>query len=263
MQTDAIFGLSLDNIVVFFLTTFRIGGLFAAAPILGHASIPGQVRILMVLVLGYFLFPLTGSQHIVIDPGLLPLVMLSLREFLFGIILGFLFQMIFIGVEFGGGLIGYQIGFALANVIDPTTSANVPIIGQFKLLIATLIFFMINGHQVMLQALFESFKVIPLGHVDFKPIVLDNITRFSGSVFSIGIKIAAPVLVTLFITDVCLGIVARTMPQMNILIVGFQVKIGVGMLILGISLPVFHYVFTKLFSQMSAETLSITKGFAG
>ena len=105
---------------------------------------------------------------------MLPLLTLALREFLFGLIIGFLFQIIFFGVEFGGGLIGYQIGFAMVNIIDPTTSASVPIIGQFKLLIATLIFFLINGHHVMLQALFESFKLVPLGHVTFKAIAMEQ-----------------------------------------------------------------------------------------
>lgn len=263
MHTGAIFGLTLDNITLFLLTTFRVAGLFVAAPILGHSAIPPMVKILLTLLFGYFLFPYAGSTQFSLEPGLMPLIMVSLREFLFGLVIGFLFQIIFIGVEFGGGLIGYQIGFAMVNIVDPTTSTSVPIIGQFKLLLATLIFLLINGHHLVLQALFESFKIVPLGHVSFKPVALNELTRFAGAAFAIGVKVAAPVIVTLFITDVCLGIVARTMPQMNILIVGFQVKIGVGLLILGISLPVFTYVFTQLFNKMSLDALQITRGFAG
>jgi len=263
MQTEAVFGISLDNVVVFTLTTFRIGGMFVAAPILGHSAIPAMVKILLSLVLGYFLFPLASTQQFALEPGLLPLFTLAMREFLLGLIIGFLFQIIFMGVEFGGGLIGYQIGFAMVNIIDPTTSANVPIIGQFKLLIATLIFFLINGHHVMLQALFESFRLVPLGHITFRPANLIEVAKLAGAAFTIGIKVSAPVIVTLFITDVCLGIIARTMPQMNILVVGFQVKIGAGLLILAISLPVFNYVFTQLFSRLSIDAFQITKGFAG
>jgi flagellar biosynthesis protein FliR len=263
VQTDAFFGISLDNIVVFFLTTFRIGGMFVAAPILGHSAIPAPVKILLSLVLGYFLFPLVSTQQFPLDAGFLPLFTLALREFLLGLIVGFLFQIIFMGVEFGGGLIGYQIGFAMVNIVDPTTSANVPIIGQFKLLMATLIFFLINGHHVMLQALFESFKLVPLGHVNLKAGSLIEVARIAGAAFTIGIKVSAPVIVTLFVTDVCLGIIGRTMPQMNILVVGFQVKIGVGLLILAISLPVFNYVFTQLFTRLNIDALQITKGFAG
>lgn len=263
MQTEAIFGISLDNIVIFFLTTFRVGGMFVAAPILGHSAIPAPVKVLLTMLLGYFLFPCVGAQPLALDPGLLPLLTLALREFFFGLVIGFLFQIIFIGVEFGGGLIGYQIGFAMVNIIDPTTSANVPIIGQFKLLIATLVFFVINGHHVMLQALFDSFKLVPLGQVNFKAMALEQVTRFAGAAFTVGIKVSAPIIVTLFITDVCLGIIARTMPQMNILVVGFQVKIGVGLLVLAISLPVFNYVFTQLFSRMSMDAIQISKGFVG
>ncbi len=263
MQTDAILGISLDNVVIFLLTTFRIGGLFIAAPILGHSSIPMMVKIPLSLILGYFIFPYASAQPLVMEPGLMPLLTLAVREFLFGLVIGFLFQIIFLGVEFGGGLIGYQIGFAMVNIIDPTTSANVPIIGQFKILIATLIFLLINGHHVMLQALFDSFKLVPLGRVSLTPVALTEVMKFAGAAFTVGIKVSAPVIVTLFITDVCLGIIARTMPQMNILVVGFQVKIGVGLLILAISLPVFNYVFTQLFSRMSMDAIQISKGFAG
>lgn len=263
MHTEAILGLSLDNIVVFLLTTFRVTGLFVAAPILGHSAIPPQVKVPLTLLLGYFLYPYAATQPLNLEPGLLPLVLLGTREFLYGMVIGFLFQIIFYGIEFGGGLIGYQIGFAMVNIVDPTTSTSVPIIGQFKLLLATLIFLLINGHHVVLQALFESFKLVPLGHVGFKPPALTDLTKFAGAAFAIGVKVSAPVIVTLFITDVCLGIVARTMPQMNILIVGFQVKIGVGLLVLGVSLPVFIYVFTQLFDKMSLDALQISKGFAG
>jgi len=263
VQPEAVFGISLDNVVVLALTTFRIGGMFLAAPILGHSAIPPTVKIILSLVLGYFIYPFAASQPLPMDGNLLGLLTLAVKEFLLGIIIGFLFQIIFLGVEFGGGLIGYQIGFAMVNIVDPTTSANVPIIGQFKILIATLIFFLINGHQVMIQALFESFRLVPLGHVTLTPASLMEAIKLAGAAFTIGIKVAAPVMVTLFITDVCLGIIARTMPQMNILVVGFQMKIGTGLLVLAISLPVFNYVFTQLFSRISTDALQITKGFAG
>lgn len=263
MHTQAIFGLTLDNITVFLLATFRVAGLIIAAPVFGQANVPAQVKIMLALLFGYFPFPLVGTQQLQLDPGLIPLTMLGLRELAFGLIIGFLFQLIFLGVQYGGGLLGYQIGYALVNVIDPTTSENVPIIGQLKMIVSTLVFFLIDGHHTILQALFESYKVVPLGHVQFNPLALDQVLRLSGAVFAIGVKIAAPVLVTLFIVDICLGIVARTMPQMNILIVGFQVKIGVGLLMLALGLPLFNFMFAKVFNQISLEAFSIAKGFAG
>ncbi len=262
MPEQAIFGLTLDNITTFLLTTFRVAGVMIAAPLFGQSHIPAQVKVMLALMFGYFLFPLVSTQTLALDPGLLPLVMMGLRELVFGLIIGFLFQLVFLGVQYGGGLLGYQIGYALVNVIDPTTSENVPIIGQFKMIIATLIFFIIDGHHTILQALFESYSVVPLGHVAFRPPAIEEVLKLSGSVFAIGIKVAAPVLVTLFITDIVLGIVARTMPQLNLLIVGFQVKIGVGLLMLVISLPIFNFLFAKIFNQVSLESLSIMKGFA-
>jgi flagellar biosynthetic protein FliR len=258
-----VLGLTQDNFLVFLLTIFRVAGLFAIAPILGHRLVPVKVRLLLTLLLAYFLFSYTGSTQLEIGPGLWPLVGIAVREFAFGLLLGFLFQILFIGVQFGGGVIGYQIGFALVNVIDPSTSTNISIIAQVKLLIATLVFLLINGHHIILQALFESFAFVPLGAVSFKTIVADGIVRFTGQVFVIGIKLAAPVMVTLFITDLCLGILARTMPQMNVFIVGFPLKIGIGLFILATTLPLFGYVFTKLVDSTSIEVMQITRGLAG
>ncbi|MFH2054992.1 MAG: flagellar biosynthetic protein FliR [bacterium] len=256
-------GLTQDNVLIYLLTTFRVAGLFAIAPVLGHRLVPVQVRIPLTLLLAYFLFSYTGSVPIELGESLWPLAGLALREFGFGVLLGFLFQILFLGVQFGGGVIGYQIGFALVNVIDPSTSTNVSIISQMKLLIATLVFLLINGHHVVLQALFESFKLVPLGQISLNTLAAEGIVRFAGETFIIGVKLAAPVVVTLFVTDLCLGILARTMPQMNVFIVGFPLKIGVGLFILATTLPLFGYVFTKLFDSTSIEVMQITRGLAG
>ena len=256
-------GITQDNLLIFLLTAFRVAGLFAIAPILGHRLVPVKVRIPLTLLLTYFLFSYTSSTPIQVGDSLWPLAGLALRELGFGLLLGFLFQILFIGVQFGGGVIGYQIGFALVNVVDPSTSTNISIISQVKLLIATLVFLVINGHHVMLQALFESFKLVPLGQVSFNTVAADGIVKFAGETFVIGIKLAAPVVVTLFVTDLCLGILARTMPQMNVFIVGFPLKIGVGLFILATTLPLFGYVFTKLFDSTTVEVMQITRGLAG
>lgn len=263
MQTGIVLGLTQDNILIFLLTAFRVAGLMAIAPVLGHRLVPVQLRVLLTLLLAYFLFGFTGVSSVEVGDSLWTLAGLAIREFGFGMLLGFLFQILFLGVQFGGGVIGYQIGFALVNVIDPSTSTNISIIAQVKLLIATLIFLMIDGHHVILQALFESFRLVPLGHVSFHQIAADGIVRFAGETFMIGIKLAAPVVVTLFITDLCLGILARTMPQMNVFIVGFPLKIGVGLFILATTLPLFGYVFTKLFNTTSIQIMQITKGLSG
>lgn len=263
MQTGSLLGLTSDNILIYLLTTLRMAGLFAIAPILGHRLIPATAKVLLSLILGYFLFSYTGATHVEVSQGLLGLAGLALKEFLFGAIMGFLFQIIFIGVQFGGGVIGYQVGFALVNVIDPTTSTNISIIAQVNLLLATLIFLLIDGHHLILKALFESYRFVPLGAVVFEGSLVEAIVHFAGGAFVIGVKLAAPVIVTLFVTDVCLGIIARTMPQMNVFIVGFPLKIGVGLFVLATTLPLFNFVFTKLYNTTSLEVIHITRGFSG
>jgi flagellar biosynthetic protein FliR len=255
-------GLSTDNILVFLLTLLRIAGLLIVAPVLGHRTIPRRLKIILSLFLAYFLFSYTGAVEVELSQGLLSLATVATKEFLFGLIIGFLFQIIFIGVQFGGGVIGYQVGFALVNVIDPTTSTNISIIAQAKLLLATLIFLLIDGHHLILQALFESYRLVPLGTVTFHGGLVEAIVSFTGGAFIIGVKLAAPVIVTLFVTDICLGIIARTMPQMNVFIVGFPLKIGTGLFVLAATLPLFNYVFTKLYDSTSLQVIEITSGFS-
>jgi flagellar biosynthetic protein FliR len=255
--------LTQENILTFLLTIFRIAGLMAIAPVLAHRLIPAKLRLLLSLILAYFLFSYTGLSGISAEIGLLSIASIAVREFAFGALLGFLFQIIFIGVQFGGGVIGYQIGFALVNVVDPTTSTNISIISQVKLLLATLIFLLIDGHHLVLQALFESYRLVPLGAVSIETTLLDDLVRFAGQTFVIGIKLAAPVVVTLFVTDICLGILARTMPQMNVFVVGFPLKISAGLFVLATTLPLFHYMFSKLFQQTSLETMQLIRGLAG
>jgi flagellar biosynthetic protein FliR len=153
----------------------------------------------------------------------------------------------------GGSLIGMQIGFGLVNVIDPQSGQEVSVIGTLQFLLAMLFFLAVNGHHIIISSIFDSFKIIPPGGVQFSSSAGEKIIQMIAASFVIAIKIAAPLMVTLFLTDIALAIIARTIPQMNVFIVGFPLKIGVGFLMLVFTLPLFSLILERLFTNLDLD----------
>jgi len=252
-----LWNLTADNLEVFLLVLFRVGGFFVVAPFWGHTRIPRRVKAAISLVFALVLTPLVAPSNFSTLTTLPQLAALGLRELVTGAIIGFAYSILFAGIHSAGQAAGMQMGFSIVNVIDPNTQDNVSLLGEFKFLILMLIFLLIDGHHLVLQSLFDSFRVVPLGSLSMASVVPEKLMRLSALNFVIAVKIAAPVIVTLLLTDVALGVVARTVPQMNIFIVGFPLKIGVGLLVLAASFPLLSVVFGKLLSQIQAQTTAI------
>ena len=215
------------------------------------------------MLLAILIFPFVSSGSFLSPGSLWELLGIGLTEFLLGLLIGFMFYMLMVAVQFAGGIVGFQVGFAIVNVIDPTTSQNVSIIGQFQYLLATLLFLMMNGHHMVLSGMLDSFTLVPLGMVKFQFTGATEIVRLSAGVFILAVKIASPVMLALFLTDTALGIIARTVPQMNVFIVGFPLKIGIGLFVVGLTVPIFSYVFQgsllRLQENLSSLIVSIAR----
>jgi len=138
-----------------------------------------------------------------------------------GLLVGFVFQMLFLAADLAGSMAGYQVGLAISSAFDPSTGDDVGAFGRFWLLIATLIFLALNGHHLVIRAFNDSYQVIPPGEMQVVGGTAELIMKQTAYVFVLAFKIAAPVLVTLILADVALGTVAKVMPSMNIFIVGF------------------------------------------
>jgi flagellar biosynthetic protein FliR len=252
-----------DKLEVFILVLFRLGGFFVIAPFWGHSQVPQRLRIAIALVLAWLVAPLMPAAGFEVAVDLPGLAALAVREMIAGGIIGFAYAILFFGVQSAGQAAGMQMGFAIVNVIDPHTEQSVSLLGQFKFILLMLIFLLIDGHHLVLQSLLDSFRVVPLGSLHTASLVPEKLIRLTGLMFVIAVKIAAPMIVTLLLTDVALGIVARTVPQMNIFIVGFPLKIGVGMLVLAASIPLLSYVFSKLLLQVQGQTTAIIAAMTG
>ncbi len=236
---------STAKLQMFFLLIFRGSGLFLAAPILGHKSVPITVKIGLMILLAIVVSP---SLHDVTIPeagSTVELAGMVLRELMVGLLLGFFFSLLFKAAEMAGALTGFQIGLVVAQAFDPNAGGQVAIIGRLWILLASLIFMAINGHHLVIQAFNESFQIIPPGQVLIQGGTAELILKYTSYTLVLAVKIASPVIVTLVLTDVALGTMAKMMPSMNIFIVGFPLKLGVGLAVTAMSLPIFGYVLEK------------------
>ncbi len=242
-----------QQIETFLLILLRVSGILIVAPIFGHNAVPRQIKIAFSLFLSLILVPMVNTVGINFPGEIIPLGLFLVKEIVAGFLIGFVFLLIFIGIQMGGSFVGLQMGFGMVNMIDPQSQEQIPVIGELMFLLAMLFFLAIDGHHIIIGSIFQSFKVIPPGSITFSPSAAEKIIRMTAMAFVIALKIAAPLMVTLFLTDIALGIIARTIPQMNVFIVGFPLKIGVGFLMLVFSLPLFGLILEKLIMSLDLD----------
>jgi len=180
-----------------------------------------------------------------------------LKEVMVGVTIGFVAQLLFMGVQFSGQFVSLQMGFAAAMLFDPSTENNVPVLGEFYYLVAILLYLALGGHGFLLEALRESFDVIPLTGILFSGGFFEQFANLTAEIFVIALKIAAPVFITILIIDISMGLVARLVPQMNVFMFGFPVKIMTGMIIIIISMPIFGEIFRQLYQTSRVNIYNI------
>lgn len=240
----------LNQTGVLLLIFSRVSGIFTMAPFYGNRSIPVYAKAGLALLISYILLPLLFSPTVLIPESLLPFVALVAGEFLIGLMFGFISSLIIQAIHMAGHIMDMQIGFGIVNVFDPQFGQQIPLLGNFKYILAMMVFLAINGHHVLLNALFASFKIVPLTGVVFSSSLAMFVLDMVSNIFVIAFKIALPVLVALFLAEVAMGILARTMPQMNIFVIGIPAKIIVGVFVLAAALPFYIFFLEVGFNGM-------------
>lgn len=236
----------MQNQIGFFLLIFaRVTGIFTSAPVFSSRNVSVTIKAGLSLAMTYILFPLVYDSKTVVPDGFIVYIFTVAGEYLIGLIFGFASSLVFSAVQMAGQLLDMQIGFGVINVFDPQSGQQLPLVGNFKYILAVMVFLATNGHHILLSALFASFKMIPVTASAFQTAAAGIIVDMVGQMFVIAFKICLPVLVAIFLMDVALGILARTMPQMNIFIVGIPGKIIVGLFILSLSVP-FYILFLEV-----------------
>ncbi len=221
---------------VFFLIMVRITAMFMIAPFFSSGVIPLRIKALVAFLLTLVMFPVVSSMGYEPTANMGLYAVMVIQEIIIGVFLGFLVAVIFTAFQLSGQFFSVQIGFGINEVVDPLAQVSIPLIGQLKNLIALLLFLAVNGHHLLIRALYQSYELVPA--FSLKGDSIDAFTKyllyaFSG-MFVIALKIALPVIAIIFLITISLGILAKAAPQMNIMMLGFPFKIAVafGMLIL-------------------------------
>ena len=221
---------------VYLLIFVRIASFFITMPIFSYRTIPAQHRIGISALLAWIMYYTVSSPGFEID-GLF--LLLVLKEAMVGLIIGFFAYMLFSAVQTAGGFIDFQMGFSMANVIDPQTGAQSPLMGQYLYTFALLFLLAMDGHHLLLNGIFYSYQLIPLT-TEFLPFgdeqILTLMIHFFTQSFVIAFQMSIPIVGSLFLVDIALGIVARTVPQMNIFVIGFPIKIIVSLILLVVTM---------------------------
>jgi flagellar biosynthetic protein FliR len=184
-------------------------------------------------------------------------LMAVFREVLLGIAIGYTARLTYTSIQLAGQLAGYGMGFGMARILDPSTRTNVTIIAQYNVVIAMLVFLLIRGHHHILVGIAKSFSAVPLGVWSPSASLVGHLNTVFASIFATGFRIAIPVMAALFLTKVALAIIARTIPQMNVFIVGFPLQISVGLIAMAVSLPFFVKILHSLFASMRENVFLI------
>jgi flagellar biosynthesis protein FliR len=255
--------LSLPQVQFFLFVLVRVAAVLMALPVFSGNTIPTLFKIGMAFSISLVIFPLLPPGPVPPIDNLAGLAMGLFREIALGAAIGLTVKLAFAGIQLAGQLAGFQMGMAIANVMDPATSAQVPILAQFNNLIAILVFLAINAHHGFIRALVESFDRIPLGGAQFGPFFFEHLIHLSAGMFVVAIKLGGPVIVALLLTSVALGLVARTVPQMNIFIVAMPLKIIIGLVFVGICLPHMAAFLRQLFHHLHGGIGVVMKLVAG
>lgn len=225
----------------FVLVLIRISVVLFLFPVFGGRTMPNLVKAGLALMISIVLFPVVHPDPRLFPEGLLAAVNLILAELILGLVIGLAVKLFFAAIQLGGQLIGFQMGFAIANVIDPESGAQGSVLSYMGYWIAILIFLLLNGHHILLKSLADSFSIIRVGSLGLSEGLFHKMLELSGDMFAIAVKVGAPAIGALLLTSAAFGIIAKVVPQMNILIVAFPLKIVVGLFFFGLSLEVLLY----------------------
>ena len=250
----------LDEFHIFLLILLRVSALLIVAPIIGHRLFLARAKVGLAVMVSMVIFPTVDRFDVPV--GFLPYAVMMVGEVIMGLVIGYAVLLLFIGVQFAGQLAGLQMGFGIVNVIDPASHDQVSIIGQFLNILAILLMLTLDGHHIILNGLMTSFDAVPLGGVVLKALVAHKMIALSSEVFVIAIKISAPILIALFLISTAMGVLARTVPQMNVFIVGFPVQLAVGMSVLMATLPLFQIMIERALKLLERDVLALIDFFA-
>jgi flagellar biosynthesis protein FliR len=215
---------------------FRIAAMLSSAAVFGMRALPVRLRLMLALALALVLAPLAGPMpdvEIMSAPGFV----ITAQQILIGVAMGFVLRMVFAAIELTGEMIGSLMGLGFASLVDPQNGVQVPVVSQLYVLLATLMFLALNGHLLWIEAVAESFRLIPVGSSGIAPEGAWALVGFASQIFGWAVRMALPIVAALLVVNLAFGVLARTSPQLNVFSVGFPAALLIGLALMLMTLP--------------------------
>jgi len=241
----------LDHVPVAVLVIFRLSGLMIYGPIFGSSVIPPRIKIFLCVVLGLAIYPVIGDGGAAagLRLDLWSLAPLALMELMIGLVIGYLAGLPMVAVQVGGLVMGQQMGLGFARFYNPAIEDDADVVGQILFFMTLAGFLLIGGHEAMLLAVLHSFHHIPLPAMATLAPGPQLVALFTGvltAAFELALRVAAPLLALIFLQTLGMGFIAKTVPQMNILSLGFPMRVLAGLTIISLGLVVMNEVVMEL-----------------
>lgn len=226
----------------------RIGSMMAIAPVFGGALVPVRIKLLFALLLTWVMVPLIPPVP-TLDPLSAAGIVITLQQMIIGMMIGFALQLVFSALIVGGQTVAMGMGLGFASMVDPQNGVQVPVIGQYYVVVATLLFLAMHGHLALISVLADSFHSLPIGGGGLSRDGFWEVAAWGTRMFAGAVLVALPAVAAILLVNISFGVVSRAAPQLNIFGVGFPVTLTLGFLVLTVTLP-------ALFPQMSNMLLN-------
>lgn len=248
---------TLPLIQGFLICLARVGSMVGSIPVFSGGQIPPQMRIGIAVLFSLLIYPVVEGFIPNQSYTAIELAILLSQEVILGLLVGFLAQLVFMAAEFAGSLIGYQMGFAAANVFDPTTQRQVALISQFQGIFAILLFLALDIHHLFLEAIVASFEMLPPGSLHLAGGAIPMVMEVANHSLVLSIQMVAPIIALLMMSNLTLGIMARVFPQLNVFMLSFPINIGVSFIVMGMTMGVFAAMLSKEFTALADRFLQL------
>jgi len=252
----------IQHITVGLLILLRISALIMMLPVLGHQLVPSQIKIGLIVLLTVLIYPLVADQVASISLDPLNFAVVAMQEILIAAALGLFAQLIFTAAQFAGQLMSFQMGMTVANVFDPVTHSQQAVIAQLATTLAMLLWLTSGAHHMFLHSLIDSFTLFPINHSWSFPALMD-LTDAAANMFTLALKISAPIMLLLTFVYIGLGLLSRAVPQIQVFFVSFPLTVGLGLLTFAMGMPAFVYLMNDAFGTLSGQVPLFLHHLAG
>ena len=240
-------------LAAFIFPLARILALVASAPVIGNKQVPIRVKVGFAMLVTFLIAP-TLSIPPDIEASSGPGLFILLQQILVGLAMGFAMRLVFTAIDMAGDIMGMQMGLGFASFYDPVNFTNTQVIAQFLGMLAALAFLSMNGHLYMLSTLAESFQAFPISTNIPSAHAMQTLALWGGSIFAHALRLSLPLIAALLITNLALGILTRSAPQLNIFAIGFPITLAVGFATLMLTLP-YLAPLLEVFMQAGQDTM--------